>query len=487
MPKARRGGREKTKVEKTGNRGRSKSKKKKEKKEGCFECGSVDHWKRNCKIWKEKKAKREGSSGSASAVTEHESDGELLSVTSGSKAFTNWILDTGCTFHMCAVREWFDTYKKVSNGEVLMGDDSSCPVKGIGTVQIRMFDGMIRVLGNIRYVPRLRKNLISLGTLDEAGYGYESKKRRVRVAKGSLVVMRGDLQPNKLYKLIGTTIVRGATVSVNQGIEDKTELWHHRLRHISQKGLQELHKQGMLEGVSSCKLDFCEYCVLGKQRKGGLGLFHEAEIRGFCKVQGMENRNRESNWKKDQSAEEVWSEKPVDYSKLRLFGCSAYAHNPSDERSKLKPKSTHCIFLGFEKVVKGFKLWDINNRKKVVSRDVVFDETTMPLNKVEKIEQDAESDGFEEEEEHQHRSPVRNQVEQEIGLIEGTPIRQTSQGVRTPTNNPPAFQRCITLDKPNRDKKKPDRFGFNQDKVNYALNISQGDPTTYREAIASDE
>ncbi|CAL2237092.1 unnamed protein product [Prunus armeniaca] len=203
-----------------------------------------------------------------------------------------------------------------------------------------------------------------------------------------------------------------------------------------------------------------------------------------------------------QSAEEVWSEKPVDYSKLRVFGCSAYAHIPSDERSKLKPKSTHCIFLGFEKGVKGFKLWDINNRKKVVSRDVVFDETTMPLNKVEssrekkddaeikatkislissdeeeaqveQIEQDAESDGFEEEDEHQHRSPVRNQVEQEIGQIEGTLIRQTSQRVRTPTNNPPAFQRCIALDKPNRNKKKPDRFGFDQDEVNYALNISQ--------------
>ncbi|CAL8168905.1 unnamed protein product [Prunus armeniaca] len=213
-------GREKTKEEKIGNRGRSKSKKKKEKKEGCFECGSADHWKRNCKIWKKKKAKREGSSSSASAVTEHESDGELLSM----------------HFSYCAVREWFDTYKKVSSGEVLMGDDSSCPVKGIDTVRIRMFNGMIRVLGNVRYVPRLRKNLISLGTLDEVSYGYESKKGRLRVAKGSLVVMRGDLQPNKLYKLIGTTIVGGAAVSINQG-------------------------------VSSCKLDFCEYCVLGKQRK----------------------------------------------------------------------------------------------------------------------------------------------------------------------------------------------------------------------------
>ncbi|KAM1818252.1 hypothetical protein ACFX11_000066 [Malus domestica] len=52
-----------------------------------------------------------------------------------------------------------------------------------------------------------------------------------------------------------------------QTIEGKTELWHHRLGHISQKGLQELHKQGLLEGVSYCNLDFCEYCVLEKQRK----------------------------------------------------------------------------------------------------------------------------------------------------------------------------------------------------------------------------
>ncbi|CAL2271855.1 unnamed protein product [Prunus armeniaca] len=166
-----------------------------------------------------------------------------------------------------------------------------------------------------------------------------------------------------------------------------------------------------------------------------------------------------------QSAKEVWSEKLMDYSKLRVFGCSAYAHIPSDER------------------------------KKVVSQDVVFDETTMSLNKVkrsrekkddaeieatkislissdeeaqvEQIEQDAKSDGVEEKEEHQHRS-------------------LTSQRVRTPTNKPPAFQKCIALDKPNRNKKKLDRFGLNQDEVNYALNISQGDPTTYREAIASD-
>ncbi len=38
-------------------------------------------------------------------------------------------------------------------------------------------------------------------------------------------------------------------------------------------------------------------------------------------------------------AEEVWSGKPVDYSNLRVFGCSAYAHIPKEERTKLEPKS----------------------------------------------------------------------------------------------------------------------------------------------------
>lgn len=36
---------------------------------------------------------------------------------------------------------------------------------------------------------------------------------RLKVTKGSLVVMQADLQHNKLYKLIGTMIVRGALVS----------------------------------------------------------------------------------------------------------------------------------------------------------------------------------------------------------------------------------------------------------------------------------
>jgi hypothetical protein len=50
---------------------------------------------------------------------------------------------------------------------------------------------------------------------------------------------------------------------------------------------------------------------------------------------------------------EVWTGNEVDCSGLRVFGCPAYVHVPSEERSKLDPKSRQCIFLMYEKWVKG--------------------------------------------------------------------------------------------------------------------------------------
>ena len=42
-----------------------------------------------------------------------------------------------------------------------MGDDHSCSVEGIGTVRIKMDDGIVRELKEVRYVPQL-KGILSL-------------------------------------------------------------------------------------------------------------------------------------------------------------------------------------------------------------------------------------------------------------------------------------------------------------------------------------
>lgn len=46
-----------------------------------------------------------------------------------------------------------------------MGNNTSYKVIGIGNIIIKMFNGVVRTLCDVRHVPNLKKNLISLGTL----------------------------------------------------------------------------------------------------------------------------------------------------------------------------------------------------------------------------------------------------------------------------------------------------------------------------------
>ena len=62
---------------------------------------------------------------------------------------------------------------------------------------------------------------------------------------------------------------------------------------------------------------------------------------------------------------------------MSVFECPTYRHIFSDELSKLNPKSKQCIFLRFEKEMKGYKLWDPFARKVVISKDIIFDEKSM--------------------------------------------------------------------------------------------------------------
>ena len=51
----------------------------------------------------------------------------------------------------------------------VIGDDHPCNVEGMGTVCIKMDDRIIRELKEVRYVPQLKRNLISVGALEAWG------------------------------------------------------------------------------------------------------------------------------------------------------------------------------------------------------------------------------------------------------------------------------------------------------------------------------
>ena len=149
-----------------------------------------------------------------------------------------------------------------------MGDDSPLDIVGIGSIQIKVYDGIVRTLTDVRHIPDMSKNLISLSTLDAKGYKYSGGDGVLKVSKGSLIVMKGELKSLNLYHLHGTTITGDATVISNSPTNsDATNLWHMRLGHISEQGLHELCKRGLLDEHIISKLKFYEHCVFGKHKR----------------------------------------------------------------------------------------------------------------------------------------------------------------------------------------------------------------------------
>ena len=158
-------------------------------------------------------------------------------------------MDSTCSNHMMPKKDRFDTYRLVNFGSVLLGNDVLCKVIGMGNIIVKMFNDVIRTLCDVRHVPELRKNLISLGTLDDNDCDYKSSNGVMKVSKGVLTMMKRQKLAGNIYKLMGTTIVGGAA-TVEPELDNRT-LWHMRLGYISEHGMMELHKRNILKVIKT--------------------------------------------------------------------------------------------------------------------------------------------------------------------------------------------------------------------------------------------
>ncbi|KAG8493216.1 hypothetical protein CXB51_010581 [Gossypium anomalum] len=464
-------------------------------------------------------------------VVEDCSDGELLVASvNDSKVSEEWILDSGCTFHMSPNRDWFTTYETMSEGVVLMRNNASCKIVGFGTIKVKMFDGVVRTLSDVQH---------------------------------------------------GSTITGDAAVaSSSLSDDDITKLWHMCLGHMSENDMKKLRKRRLLNGQGICKLKFCEYCVFGKEKRvqftrgihntngtsefihsdlkvwafflkqksdvfsafkswntmmekqmgkqikylrteNGLK-FYSDEFNKLCKSEGIvrhltvhhtpqqnniaERINRtimekanlpKSFWAEATSTacflikaastacflinqslsitiekktpQEVWFGNPADYSDLKIFGCPTYAHV---NNGKLEPRSIKCVFLGYKTSVKGYKLWCPKNRKVMISRYIVFDETTMLPNLSVKYSSNKEN---------------QKQVEHQINLestAESAP--QASTKIQNKVASSPQYS--IAKNKIRREIKPPKKYAEAY-LVAYTFNVAEDidanqEPSNYFEVIS---
>ncbi|KAJ9565548.1 hypothetical protein OSB04_001514 [Centaurea solstitialis] len=78
----------------------------------------------------------------------------------------------------------------------------------------------------------------------------------------------------------------------------------------------------------------------------------------------------------------VFGHKP-DYDHMRIFGCLAYYRNTETKGEKFEMRGRPGVFLGYPQGTKGYKLYDIKNKKMVTSRDVKFHESIFPFGKMD--------------------------------------------------------------------------------------------------------
>ena len=74
----------------------------------------------------------------------------------------------------------------------------------------------------------------------------------------------------------------------------------------------------------------------------------------------------------------VWKQKP-EYEHLKNFGCLAYFRNTNTKGDKFEKRGKPGIFLGYPQGTKGYKIYDIETRKIIVSRDAFFLESFFPF------------------------------------------------------------------------------------------------------------
>ena len=57
----------------------------------------------------------------------------LFSVTNSNISYSGdseWVLDTGATYHVCLNKDWFSTFEKLDECFAVTGDDHPCKVEG---------------------------------------------------------------------------------------------------------------------------------------------------------------------------------------------------------------------------------------------------------------------------------------------------------------------------------------------------------------------
>jgi len=157
--------------------------------------------------------------------------------------------------------------ERESNLKIILGDNSTHPVKGLGSVKFHLDSEEPILLHDVMYVLGLKKNSVSI-------YALEEKGMRVAFIKGKLLTwpigssMRNAFPLGSKFEGL-YTVTRRPLLALVHHTNHLSEPWHRRLAHLHYDALPKLKK--LVFGIPDVQAQHdgvCPGCASGKKTRG---------------------------------------------------------------------------------------------------------------------------------------------------------------------------------------------------------------------------
>jgi transposase InsO family protein len=181
--------------------------------------------------------------------------------------YNPWYMDSGASGHVVGDFNRLDQFHgETSSQNVRTAEGKTHEIQGVGTATVKTNSGELK-LTEIKYVPSLKRNLISVGAITDTGNLVVFSKTHCWIldkVDHNRIIATGYRNPiNGLYSF-GNTLQTNMVAS-----ENTSTLWHRRYGHLSYKGLSHLSTEQRVIGLPAIELTTktCESCLAGRQAR----------------------------------------------------------------------------------------------------------------------------------------------------------------------------------------------------------------------------
>ena len=157
---------------------------------------------------------------------------------------SEYVVDSGTNFHMSNTKAHMISYTSYKKGRtVSLGGSRTLSAQGFGTARVTFIcDGQPKTvqLNEVLFVPRLRKNLISMSKLTDDGFKIKVSKESIRLIQGKVAVRA--MRSNGLYVLHSSPNPAEVNAADGNTKRKKVSLkdMHRTFAHVNTEWLKEM-------------------------------------------------------------------------------------------------------------------------------------------------------------------------------------------------------------------------------------------------------